>query len=122
MSDGYWAYREIDQRLRCLPHIIRKARALEEGFEAEGRALGRHVLDVIAAVMQVVYEARGAPAQGELRERVRGSKTSILQGESPCSTNCPFRWIGWGRVVAAMQRLNLPRQCAEKARRRTEPR
>ena len=69
MSDGYWAYREIDQRLRCLPHIIRKARALEEGFEAEGRELGRHVLDVIATVMQVVYEARGAPAQGRLRER-----------------------------------------------------
>jgi transposase len=69
MSDGYWAYRELDQRLRCLPHIIRKARALEEGFEAEGRALGRHVLDVIAAVMQVVYEARGTPAQGGLRER-----------------------------------------------------
>jgi transposase len=69
MSDGYWAYRELDQRLRCLPHIIRKARALEEGFDAEGRALGRHVLDVIATVMQVVYEARGAPVKGGLRER-----------------------------------------------------
>jgi hypothetical protein len=69
MSDGYWAYRELDQRLRCLPHIIRKARALEEGFDAEGRALGRQVLDVIATVMQAVYEARGAPPQGGLRER-----------------------------------------------------
>lgn len=57
MRDGYWAYRELDQRLRCLPHIIRKARALAEGFEAEGRALGRH----IATVMQAVYEARGGP-------------------------------------------------------------
>jgi len=69
MSDGYWAYRELDHRLRCLPHVIRKARALEEGFDAEGRVLGRHVLDVIATVMQAVYEARGAPAQGGLRER-----------------------------------------------------
>jgi hypothetical protein len=70
MSDGYWAYRELDQRLRCLPHIIRKARALEEGFDAEGRALGRQVLDVIATVMHVVYEARGgSPPPGGLRER-----------------------------------------------------
>lgn len=69
MSDGYWAYRELDQRLRCLPHIIRKARALEEGFDADGRALGRHLLDVIATVMQAVYEARGAPPPGGLRQR-----------------------------------------------------
>jgi hypothetical protein len=67
MSDGYWAYRELDQRLRCLPHVMRKARALEEGFEAEGRALGRHVLEVIATVMQAVYNARGAPAPDGLR-------------------------------------------------------
>jgi hypothetical protein len=69
MSDGYWAYRELDQRLRCLPHILRKARALEEGFDAEGRALGRHLLDVIATVMQAVYQARGAPPPGGLRNR-----------------------------------------------------
>jgi len=68
ISDGYWAYRELHQRLRCLPHIIRKARALEEGFDGEGRALGRHVLDVIATVMQAVYNARGAPPQGGLRK------------------------------------------------------
>jgi transposase len=79
MSDGYWAYRELDQRLRCLPHIIRKARALEEGFEAEGRALGRHVLDVIAAVMQAVYDARGAPAQGGLRKRHAPRLQALLE-------------------------------------------
>jgi len=67
MSDGYWAYREPDQRLRCLPHVIRKARALEESFDAEARALGRHVLDVIATVMQAVYDARGAPPDTGLR-------------------------------------------------------
>jgi hypothetical protein len=43
------------------------------------------------------------------------SRPLYLQGESPCSTNCSFRWIGWGRVGAVMGRLNLPRQCAEKA-------
>jgi hypothetical protein len=42
---------------------------LEEGFDAEGGAFGRHVLDVIATVMQAVYDARGGPAQSELRKR-----------------------------------------------------
>lgn len=67
MSDGYCAYRDLDQRLRCLPHIIRKARGLEEGFDAPARALGRHVLEVITTVMQAVYDARGAPPQSGLR-------------------------------------------------------
>ena len=68
-SGGYWAYRELDQHLRCLPHIIRKARASEEGFDAEGRALGRQVRDVIATVMQAADGARGAPPPGGLRKR-----------------------------------------------------
>ena len=69
MSDGYWAYRELDQRLRCLPHVMRKARGLEEGFDTQGRELGHHVLDVLATVMQAVYEARGAPPNTGLRAR-----------------------------------------------------
>jgi len=65
--------------------------------------------------LEAVREQRASRLWNGLIERVRGSKTSILRGESPCSTNCPFRWVGWVRVVAAMQWLNLPRQCAEKA-------
>jgi hypothetical protein len=79
MSDGYFAYRELDQRLRCLPHIIRKARALEEGFDTEGRELGRHLLDVIATVMQAVYEARGAPPPGGLRKRHAPMLEALLE-------------------------------------------
>ena len=79
MSDGYWAYRELDQRLRCLPHIIRKARALEEGFDPQGREFGRHVLDVIAAVMQAVYEARGAPPPDGLRKRHASRLAALLE-------------------------------------------
>jgi len=79
MSDGYWAYRELDQRLRCLPHIIRKARALEEGFDTEGCALGRHLLDVIATVMQAVYDARGAPPQSGLRQRYAPMLEALLE-------------------------------------------
>jgi len=79
MSDGYWAYRQIDQRLRCLPHVMRKARALEEGFDSQGRELGRHVLDVIATVMQAVYEARGAPPAAGLRQRHAPLLNALLE-------------------------------------------
>jgi hypothetical protein len=73
------ALSELDQRLRCLPHIIRKARALEEGFAAQGRELGRHVLDVITTVMQAVYEARGAPPPGGLRASHAPRLNGLLQ-------------------------------------------
>nr|WP_274522847.1 transposase [Ectothiorhodospira haloalkaliphila] len=29
MSDGFWAYRDYDRRLRCLAHLIRKAHGLD---------------------------------------------------------------------------------------------
>ena len=62
MSDGYCVYRDIDQRLRCLAHLIRKAHGLEESLDAHAQAFGRHVLDVIETVIAAVYDARGAPA------------------------------------------------------------
>ena len=61
MSDGYCVYRDIDQRLRCLAHLIRKAQGLEDSLDPRARAFGRHVLDVIETVIAAVYDARGAP-------------------------------------------------------------
>jgi hypothetical protein len=34
-GDGYWAYRELDQRLRCLAHIIRKVHGLEDSVSSQ---------------------------------------------------------------------------------------
>jgi transposase len=67
MSDGYWAYRDIDQRLRCLAHLIRKAHGLEESFDRQTRDFGAHVLKVIETVIAAVYDARGAPPAAGLR-------------------------------------------------------
>jgi transposase len=61
MSDGFWAYRDLDQRLRCLAHLIRKAQALEDGLDREAQRFGTQILTVIATVMAAVYDARGAP-------------------------------------------------------------
>jgi hypothetical protein len=68
MSDGYWAYRDLDQRLRCLAHLIRKAHGLEESFDREAQRFGTHILQVIATVIEAVYDARGAPPAQGLRE------------------------------------------------------
>jgi hypothetical protein len=40
MSDGFWAYRDLDQRLRCLAHLIRKTQALEDGLEPATQRFG----------------------------------------------------------------------------------
>jgi hypothetical protein len=68
MSDGYWVYRDLDRRLRCLAHLIRKARGLEDGFDQPARRFGTHVLRVIETVIEAVYAARGgAPLARDLR-------------------------------------------------------
>jgi transposase len=69
MSDGFWAYRELDQRLRCLARLIRKAHGLEDSFERPAQQFGTHILQVIETVVAAVYDARGAPSAAGLRER-----------------------------------------------------
>jgi transposase len=66
MSDGYHVYRDFDQRLRCLAHLIRKAHGLEDGYDREGQRFGSHILQVMETVIDAVYSARGGapPAQG----------------------------------------------------------
>jgi hypothetical protein len=84
MSDGFWAYRELDQRLRCLAHLIGNAQALEDGLDREAQRVGTHVLTVIATVMAAVYDARGAPPPaGGLRARVAQRLGHLLGGPRP---------------------------------------
>ena len=68
MSDGYGAYRGFDQRLRCLAHIIRKARGLTESLDQRAQKLGKQALDLIEAIIVSVYQARAAPPSIPLRE------------------------------------------------------
>jgi hypothetical protein len=89
MSDGFWAYRELDQRLRCLAHLIRKARTLEDGLEQAAQRFGTDILTVLATVMAAVYDARGAPLPaGTLRARHASMLKARLaqclpQGDAP---------------------------------------
>ena len=68
MSDGYGVYRDYLWRLRCLAHITRKARGLEQSLNRETSLFGTHVLNVLATVMDAVYRARGSPPGVPLRE------------------------------------------------------
>ena len=69
MSDGYWAYRELDNRLRCLAHLQRKARGLQESLDGPGRDFGTALLNTLEAVMNSVYAAREGPPPMGLREQ-----------------------------------------------------
>ncbi|MBF0154936.1 MAG: IS66 family transposase [Magnetococcales bacterium] len=51
MSDGLGSYRIFSKRLRCLAHLIRKARGLFESLTAEGREFGDTALTVLEAVL-----------------------------------------------------------------------
>lgn len=61
MSDGYQAYRRYAKRLRCLAHLIRKARGLSESLNQEGQAFGEKTLDYMAAFIEGIYRAREGP-------------------------------------------------------------
>jgi len=61
MSDGYGQYRHYGKRLRCLAHLIRKARGLAESCHPAAAAFGQMVLQTIAQVVEGIYLARGDP-------------------------------------------------------------
>lgn len=62
MSDGYGQYRKYGKRLRCLAHIIRKARGLSESCHPEAAEFGKKVLEIMNLFISGIYEARGDPA------------------------------------------------------------
>ena len=69
MSDGYWVYRHYDWRLRCLAHLIRKARGLEQSLEDEAHRFGKQTLEVLETLMAAVYQAREDPPEVPLRHQ-----------------------------------------------------
>jgi hypothetical protein len=69
MSDGYWAYRDYNNRLRCLAHIVRKARGLEESLDRQGQQFGKQLRACLKQVMRAVYAAREGPPPMDLRQQ-----------------------------------------------------
>jgi transposase-like protein len=69
MSDGYWAYRDYANRLRCLTHLLRKARGLEESLDTQAQRFGRALREHLEGVMAAVYAAREGPPPIALRQQ-----------------------------------------------------
>jgi len=65
MSDGFWAYRDYDQRLRCLAHLIRKARGLEQSLNRQAQRFGTRSLELFEYLLGQVYQAREGPQPPE---------------------------------------------------------
>lgn len=61
MTDGYGVYRQFKNRLRCWVHITRKARGLQESFNADAVAFGKQVNQNLDQFMQAIYAARESP-------------------------------------------------------------
>ena len=61
MSDGYHAYRQFSQRLRCWAHLLRKARGLKASLSGEARDFGHATLEIMEEAMAAIYQAREGP-------------------------------------------------------------
>jgi transposase len=62
MSDGYHSYRRYAKRLRCLAHLLRKARGLSDSLNPEAQEFGEKTLEYMAAFIKGIYRARAGPA------------------------------------------------------------
>lgn len=78
MSDGYWVYRDYDWRLRCLAHLKRKARGLEQSLDAQAHRFGKQTLKVLETLMAAVYAAREGPPEMPLRQQHAGLLREFL--------------------------------------------
>ena len=75
MSDGCWACRDYANRLRCLTHLLRKARGLEKSLDGQAQRFGWALRDYIEGVMAAVYAAREGPLP---TPRLRAQQTAAL--------------------------------------------
>jgi transposase len=112
MSDGYWAYRDDDQRLRCLTHLLRKARGLEKSLERQARHFGEALRGCLETVMAAVYAAREGPPEMPLREQHAKQLNVLIElplqhteakhEEDPCArARCSTTGIpsGWSLII-----------------------
>jgi len=78
MSDGYQSYRRYGKRLRCLAHLVRKARGLSESLTPEAQEFGEKTLAYMADFIKGIYRARAGPGANlkeEFAEQLAELKT-----------------------------------------------
>ncbi len=78
MSDGYAVYRSYLNRIRCLAHLLRKARGLAEATCRHTSQVGQQLLDLMGGLIQAIQAARDGPSD-DLAER-QAPALAQLQG------------------------------------------
>ncbi len=71
VTDGYMAYRDHPRRQRCLAHLLRKARALAEGYYGPGSAFGRDLVRDLRRLIERVRDGDNNAAVKRLLARIR---------------------------------------------------
>ena len=61
MTDGYLAYRHLNNRLRCWAHLLRKVQGLTESTDARVARAGKAMQEVLCTLMEAIYRARATP-------------------------------------------------------------
>jgi hypothetical protein len=99
MSDGYWADRDLDNRLRCLAHVQRKARSLEESLDRQAfvlRVLLLHESDLpfevillLVARHSAIADANGLRAMPDVGVHVVSPLPAFCLDVSNPSSICP---------------------------------
>ena len=71
VTDGYGAYRDHPRRQRCLAHLIRKARALAEGYYGAGSGFGRDLVRDLRRLIERVHDGDDPAAIKRLTARIK---------------------------------------------------
>ena len=61
VNERWLIKRRYAKRLRCLAHLIRKARGLAESLDAEAQTFGEKILEYISIFIKAIYQARTGP-------------------------------------------------------------
>jgi transposase len=71
MTDGYHAYRQFENRLRCWSHLERKAKSLEESWDKSAANFGAYAVKTFELLRNSVYRMREIAS--EEREEIQAN-------------------------------------------------
>jgi transposase len=115
MSDGYAVYRSYLNRIRCLAHLLRKARGLAEATCRHTSQVGQQLLDLMGGLIQAIQAARDGPSD-DLAER---QAPALAQLKALCERHqhSPFVKLGefcremlndWEAIIRPLLDPSLP--------------
>jgi transposase len=115
VTDGYMAYRDHPRRQRCLAHLIRKARALAEGYYGSGCKFGHDLMRDLRALIHEIAEGRSqdgphnTPRVKRLLARIKWT-CQCNQDETEEKVRALAREIlnDWEAVIAFVDHPDLP--------------